>query len=89
MFAKKGINRIVTALLSVLILVGCGEKTVEGAAESRCYSQAKNYYSELYTNAIADPSLWQLGGYKSAHDYADGGQRRFYSKCLEWIPGRK
>ena len=35
-----------------------------------CQSELSNHYQEVLNEAFADESLWRLGGYDSAQDYA-------------------
>jgi len=63
--------------------LGFGEKAKREKQDKRitsCNAIAADYYQEKLEEAISDPSLWQLGGWESARDYAnvDG----FRSSCI-------
>ena len=63
--------------------LGFGEKAKREKQDKRitsCNAIAADYYQEKLEEAITDPSLWQLGGWESARDYAnvDG----FRSSCI-------
>jgi hypothetical protein len=60
--------------------LGFGEKAKREKQDKRitsCNAIAADYYQEKLEEAITDPSLWQLGGWESARDYAnvDGFRR--------------
>jgi hypothetical protein len=60
--------------------LGFGEKAKReklGKRITACNALAADYYLEKLEDAQNDPSLWQLGGYESARDYAnvDGFRR--------------
>jgi hypothetical protein len=48
---------------------------------SSCLNTADIIYRDNLEEALADPSVWQLGGYKSASDYAASSKRSVISRC--------
>ena len=46
-----------------------------------CLNIADRIYRDNFEEAIADPALWQLGGYKSARDYAAVSKSIVISSC--------
>ncbi len=51
------------------------------ASNSDCILFANALYTERLEQAIADPSLWQLGGYESARDFAETSRRGALMRC--------
>ena len=62
----------------MLIGPGLGDKK----ETLRCRRLADSQYRHYLTEALADPSLWQLGGYVSAQDYARKRRFGIYSICI-------
>lgn len=50
---------------------------------ANCKMLANESYHEGLTGALADPSIWQLGGYKSAQDYAEKRKQGMLFSCLK------
>ncbi len=48
---------------------------------SSCIKAADIIYRDFLEEALADPSVWQLGGYESAIDYAATSKRSVISRC--------
>jgi hypothetical protein len=48
---------------------------------SSCLKTADIIYRDNLEEALADPAVWQLGGYKSAIDYAATSKRSVISRC--------
>ena len=51
------------------------------SAYSSCLKSADFIYRERLQEALADPEIWQLGGYTSARDYAAASKRGVISRC--------
>ncbi len=47
----------------------------------RCIQSADTIYRDNLSRAIADPSIWRLGGYESAQDFANASQNLAVSRC--------
>lgn len=50
--------------------IGCPTEADRQKAIQNCQRQARAYQQEHYREAVTDPTLWKLGGYESANDYA-------------------
>ena len=48
---------------------------------SSCLNTADIIYGDSLEEALADPSVWQLGGYKSASDFAATSRRSVIFRC--------
>ena len=47
-----------------------------------CRNLAKGWYGEKLEEALDHPSVWQLGGYDSAWDYAETRSQTIFSSCM-------
>ena len=54
-----------------------------GSAHKICSKVARTISDENLGEALSDPSLWQLGGYKSANDMAKGSYSLAYALCMD------
>jgi|APCry1669189369_1035219.scaffolds.fasta_scaffold117023_1 hypothetical protein len=58
------------------VLIGFGalfliSRSIESSKElPSCKPMLESHYQESFRKALADDSLWKLGGYESAQDYA-------------------
>ena len=50
---------------------------------ANCNMLSNQIYREALTESLADPSIWQLGGYKSAQDYAEKRKQGMLFSCLK------
>ena len=48
---------------------------------SSCLKIADIIYRDYLGEALADPLVWQLGGYESAIEYAETSKRSVISRC--------
>ena len=64
---------------------GLGCKTEEEKNEDliRCDRLSKSTYKSALNKALSDSSIWQLGGYLSAQDYANKRMIGMYSICIK------
>lgn len=68
----------------LVVLVGFGilffiSKSMESNKEiASCKPMLDNRYQEVLREGILDESLWRLGGYDSAQDYAKSSTKVYY-----------
>ena len=53
----------------------------KSSAYQGCIRAANIVYNERMDEALADPSIWMLSGYESAHQYANDGKRIAIRSC--------
>ena len=49
----------------------------------KCLNAAKIISQEAFDEAIADPSIWKLAGYKSARDLEKSTKNLVYNNCMK------
>ena len=49
----------------------------------KCLNAAKIISQEAFDEAVADPSIWQEAGYKSAYDLEKATKALVYSNCMK------
>tara|TARA_B100000686_G_C15960202_1_gene557742 strand:- start:89 stop:394 length:306 start_codon:yes stop_codon:yes gene_type:complete len=63
--------------------IGCKDAEDIKKEQLRCRRLADQQYREKLAEALADPSVWQLGGYDSAQDYAQKRKLGIYRICIK------
>jgi hypothetical protein len=48
-----------------------------------CQKYAAKSRADAFNEALANPSVWQLGGYRSVQDYAEARSRLSLSTCFK------
>jgi hypothetical protein len=48
-----------------------------------CQKNAAKSRADAFNEALANPSVWQLGGYSSAQEYAEARRRLSLSVCFK------
>ena len=66
--------------------LGLGCKSIEEKKKDllRCQRLANSTYNSTFSEALSDPSVWQLGGYENAQDYANKRRLGMYSICINY-----
>lgn len=62
---------LIVVVIGFGILIYFSKSSNHSIGDSACKSILNSFYQEKLTEAIADESLWKLGGYSSAQDYAN------------------
>ncbi len=63
--------------------VGCMTQKDKDKELKFCNNLANDTYREALNTAIADPTIWQFGGFISAEDYADKRYQSMLNRCLK------
>ena len=66
--------------------VGCTTEAERAKAMRNCEMLADERFSDALTEALANPSIWQLVGSRSAQDYASTRARVMKDICIKNSP---
>lgn len=61
--------------------MGCLSEDEKDKAIKNCQNLAIGHYQDTLQEALGNPSLWRLGGYRNAQDYAKSRARNIFSLC--------
>lgn len=61
--------------------LGCPTEKELEKKRRNCYNLALEVRRSSFIEAISDPSVWKLGGYISAEDYAEARMRNMLFTC--------
>ena len=62
--------------------LGCETPEEKAKKAANCQRLANETYQTAIVEALGDPSIWQLAGYKSAREYATARQRQMLYQCM-------
>jgi len=63
--------------------LGCLSEEEKAKAIENCKRKAAATKQEAFTEALADPRVWQLSGARSAYDYAQIRENTMMNICLK------
>ena len=66
--------------------VGCTTEAERAKAMRNCEMLAEERFRDALTEALANPSIWQLVGSRSAQDYANTRARVMKDICIKNSP---
>ena len=66
--------------------IGCTTEAERAKAMRNCQMLADERYREALTESLANPSIWQLVGSRSAQDYASTRARVMKDICIKNSP---
>jgi hypothetical protein len=62
---------------------GCVTEEQKEKQRNYCEKMGNGTYNQNLDKALADPTLWQLAGERSAQDYAEGHRSLSIQVCLK------
>lgn len=62
--------------------LGCATKEEKANKAANCQRLANEVYQDAIVDALGDPSIWQLAGYRNAQEYAAARYRQMLYQCM-------